>query len=256
MEHTYHINGVETKEGELIIRHGEAQKLNQFQYKGYIYQINSTDSLIALAERKAKDHRDGVIFSTGDGFKMIVDTSVQDRPQDRAQYDFKPSVPARAWCGVLAGDRTTYNVRDFVEFLRHRPVDEIDIMVFETLLECAQNMKYAITNEVDHSYKDLNNYTISIKREEAMGAMTLPRIFCINLELIEGSGFFQTVEIDLELKLASNPGDGTWFILTCPKWEVYQLNALEYEVAKVKAALPEFLVIHGDVTGFGVDGNQ
>ncbi len=123
----------------LIIREGSANDI--FQYKGFKYTADSTDSLVALVKSKA-DRVNCIIAYNEKGFNVIVNDDVYHRPQDRLVHEFKKSQQYQEWATILERS-AVFNQKDFIDFLRRREYGEIDEI--EALIAAIQNFKY-VTN--------------------------------------------------------------------------------------------------------------
>lgn len=227
--------------GDCTFRTGEAPRI--FQYRGFGYEANSTDSFCRLLKAKAQKVDDAVVFVNDGGFHAIVDTSVEERPQDKITYQYTFSILAQEWIDILKGGRI-FTIKEMVDFLKRREEGEIEDI--EKLKAAAQNFKYVVKTEGDFTRQDNQNYVMAIKVGEAEGTVTVPERFYINLELIEGSDFKQTLEIEIEIHRPKNEQDGKpAFFLSCPKFDRYYDKAKRNEIAKLDHALNEFLVVTG-----------
>ena len=238
----FHLQGIDQSQ-PLVIREGEAPRISV--YGGYRYSLEDTDSLIAFV-RKYSTPENGIIVYGDSGIGCNMDSSIQDRRQDFIQYSFEDSFAAQEWGGIIKGSTLRLSIREFVYFLEHRAPDEIGMQFLDDLIDCVKHMKYAVTTETDHSFDDRNNFTVAIKVGENQGNVKIPKRMYVNLELIKGSGFLQELEIEIETILAKGPTEGgTAFELSCPNWQRYWLNARENEVAKVRSAFPDWLIVAG-----------
>ena len=227
--------------GDCIFRTGDAPRI--FQYRGFSYEADSTDSFCRLLKAKAANIPAAVVFVNDIGFRAIVDTTVEERPQDKITYKYAFSILAQEWLDVLKGGRI-FSIKEMVDFLKRR--EEGEIVDSEKLMTAAQNFKYVVKTEGDFTRQDNQNYVMAIKVGEAEGTVTVPERFYANLELIEGSGFTQTMEIEIEIHRPKNEQDGKpAFLLSCPKFDRYYDKAKRNEIAKLEHELSEFLVVTG-----------
>ncbi len=215
------LHGID-QEKPLVIREGKTPDI--FVYQGYRYELEDTESLIAFAT-KYSSKENGVILHDENGIGCLIDATVEDRTQDYISYCFDPSFAAEEWGGILKGEELRFGIRDMVKFLEHRPVGEIEVRVLEDLINSVKHMKYAITNEIDQSYNDTNNFTVAIKVGEHPGNVKIPRKVYVTMELIKNSGYEQEIEVEIETILMKAPTEnGTQFALACPNWKRYCLN--------------------------------
>ena len=231
-----------TPEGECVLRTGEAPRI--FQYKGYAYDVESTDSFCRLLKAKAGSDADAaVVFVNEAGFQAIVDTRVQDRPQDKIAYDYQYSVLAQEWIEILERGRV-FNIKQMIEFLKQREEGEIEDL--DTLMYAAQNFKYVVKSEGDFTRDDKQNYVMAIKVGEAEGTVKVPEQILINVELYEGSGFTQCMEVEIDIHRPKSEQDGKpGFLLSCPKFDRYRHKAQKNEVNTLETALTDFLIVNG-----------
>ncbi|MDR3279297.1 MAG: hypothetical protein LBT23_02190 [Synergistaceae bacterium] len=227
--------------GEHVFRVGDAEKI--FQYAGFRYSANSTDSFVRLLKANIKDVWNAVVFVNDKGFHAIVDTSVTDRPQDKIVYDFSLSPQGEEW-GLILEKGQVFDVKSMVDFLKRRETGEIDTI--EDILYAAQNFRYVIKSEGDFTRDNSQNYVMAIKVGEAEGTIKVPEKIYANIALLKGSDFTQSIEIEVDIHRPKDEKDGKpGFHLSCPKFERYYQRAILSEVAALKHELGEFLVIDG-----------
>lgn len=231
-----------TPNGDCTFRTGEAPKI--FQYRGYQYKAETTDSFCRLLKAKAdRNIPAAVVFVNDDGYQAIVDTTVEDRPQDKISFAYGYSVLAQEWLDILRGGKV-FSVKNMIEFLKQREEGEIDDI--ESLMYAAQNFKYVIKTEGDFTRDDKQNYVMAIKIGEAEGTVKVPERFYANIEIFEGSGFMQCIEIEVDIHRPKSEHEGNpGFMLSCPKFDRYLDKAKRNEVAKLEHELTGFLVVTG-----------
>jgi hypothetical protein len=225
----------------LNIREGKAPEI--FQYEGFNYSAHSTDSFCRLLKAKAVDIPSAAVFMKDSGFHAIVDTSVVDRPQDTITYDFRYSVRAKEWMRILT-EGMTFTVREMIDFLKCREEGEIE--EYEKLLYAAQNFRYVLKTEGDFTRDNSQNYVVMIRVGEAEGTLKIPERIYINLELIDGSDYLQSLEIEVDIHRPKDAKDGMpGFHLGCPKFARYLDKAKNREGMVLNQELSEFLVVSG-----------
>jgi hypothetical protein len=236
---------LELKQGETTFRTGEALKL--FQYQGYAYRAYTTDSFCRLLQAEAKPDR-AVVFEMKKGFHAIVDRHLEDRSQDRIVYDFALSSQAKEWEPVFSENGMVFSIKGMINFLKRREPGEIEDA--EIFMYAAQNFKYAIKTEADFTRDNDQNYVVSIKVGEAEGTIRVPECIYVNLPLLEGSDFIQSLEIEVEIHRPKDEKDGTpGFRLSCPKYERYFEKARNSEIAEMEHRLEGFLIVQGEPKG-------
>ncbi|SMC64123.1 DUF2303 family protein [Sporomusa malonica] len=223
------------------IRHGQAIPI--YQYDGFQYTANSTDSLITLVKSKGVQEN-CVIAYDEKGFKAILNDKIMDRDQDRITYNFKNSLQYKEWERILTNG-VTFDQKNFIDFLRRREVGEI--VDPESLIAAIQNFKYVTNIAGDFTYDNNNNYTFAIKVGDAEGTVHLPQMIYANIEVYNESGFVQCMEIELEVRRPKGDGEKPSFALTCPKLPRYLKSAVEYEIEKVKIELKDYLIVAGNI---------
>lgn len=232
-----------TVNGEgVIIRHGTAPEI--YQYEGFSYTADSTDSFIALV--KSKGFKENcVIAYNEEGFKAILNDKVLTRPQDRLRYAFKKSIQYKEWAKILENG-VVFDQKSFIDFLRRR--EEGEIVDADTIIAAVQNFKYVTTTTGDFTFDDNNNYTFAFKIGEAEGTVRLPQYLYVDISIFNESDFVQNVEIELEVRKPKSEGEKLTFVLTCPKLQRYVNEALEAEIDKVKKELNNgYLIVAGSI---------
>jgi hypothetical protein len=237
---TFNFN-VSSNNDAVTIRMGEALKI--FQYDGFRYNAHTTDSFCRLLKAKAVNVSAAVVFTNEAGFRAIVDTHIEDRLQDTIDYSFRHSVLAKEWDEILSKGKV-FTVKQMVDFLKRRGPEEIEDL--EAFMAAVRNFKYVIRTEGDFSRDNNQNYVMAIKVGEAEGTIKVPEKIYANIEIFEGSGFLQCMEIEVDIHRPKDEKDGQpAFLLICPKFDRYLDTARQYEVSKVEHELEGFLVVRG-----------
>jgi hypothetical protein len=224
---------------QLVIRTGDANEV--FDYQGYQYRAESTESLITLVKSKGSVPN-SIIAYNQDGIKVILDDTVLDRTQDRLTYNYKFSQQFEEWSKILRNG-AVFEQKPFIDFLRRREATEIDCQ--ESLMAAIQNFKYVSNITGDFTYDDRNNYTFGFKIGDAEGTVKIPQIINANIEIYNESQFIQAIEIEIEVKRPKSEGEKPLFALTCPKLERYIKIAIENEIERVKTELEGYLIVAG-----------
>lgn len=222
------------QEKVLTILKGQA-----FLPQGTSYRLNSIEAVAELVKAKgSKDHT--VIFYNDDQIDIILDDSIMDRPQDRATYGFKPSDLFIEWNAIF--DKPI-SQKDFVNFLKQRTPEELPDVGL--LLAKVQNLKIATQIVGDYQFDDNNNFTVMYKAKDGEGQVTLPSILEVTIPILYGSDKKFTLEIELELNKPRSENEKPTFTLSCRKLKRYIREATEYEVGRLKAMLPGYLILAG-----------
>lgn len=226
---------------QLVIRHGQAPEI--YQYDGFSYTADSTESLIALVKSKGVQENCVIAYNEA-GFKVILDDKVLDRTQDRLRYDFKKSLQYKEWSKILESG-FAFDQKSLLDFLRRREIGEIDAA--DAITAAIQNFKYVTNIAGDFTYDDNNNYTFGIKIGDAEGTVKLPQYLYADIEVYNESGFIQSMEIELEVRRPKAEGEKPMFVLTCPKLARYLKDAFDNEINTVKGALDGYLIVAGNI---------
>jgi len=225
---------------ELVLRQGDAA--NIYERQAFNYSAYSTDSFIQLI--KAKSHKSNAVIAYSDtGIQAIMDDKVFDRDQDRLNYSFKLSQQYNEWRNVLGG--ASAELKDLIKFLKRREAGEV--CDSELLMAALQNFKFVTSITGDFTYDDNNNYTFSMRIGEAEGTVRLPQVIYVSIEVFNESGFFQDIEIEVEVIKPKTEQEKVMFKLQCPKLERYIREAVKYEIDKVKKELDGYLIVTGKI---------
>ncbi len=225
----------------LIVRHGEAPKI--FVYDGFSHTADSTESVIALVRAKGVQPNTVIAYNEK-GIKVILDDTIRDRSQDRVTYNFKLSQQYEEWKSILT-DGIVFDQKQFIKFLQRRQPGEIENI--EQLIVSLQQFKYFINISNDYTYADDTNYTFAIKIGEAEGSIKLPQMIQANIEVYNESGFFQVMEIELEVYKPKSQDEKPMFSLSCPKLKRYLKSAVDYEIEHLKTELKDYLIVAGNI---------
>ena len=228
---------------DLTIRTGTAPKIiDPFDYQGFRYTALTPESFIELVKAKGVKENT-IVFMNDVGFSAILDDSVTDRNQDEVRYEFETSTQVKEWRGILSEGGLGFQVKSFCDFLKLREEGEIDGI--SELLFAAQNFKYATNITGDYTFDSRNNYTFSIKVNEADGTVRIPAVMIAKIEIYRGSGLVQDVEIEIDIHKPKSAEEQPVFHLLCPKWQRYVEKAKEHEFERLTTTLAGWLVVTG-----------
>lgn len=225
---------------EVVVREGQAAPI--YNYKGFDYSAESTQSFVDLVQAKANKAA-AVIAYNARMVQAILDDTVLDRKQDTVRYEYKYSQQLQEWLKVLNG--YTFNQKEFIDFIRRR--EEGEIPDAEKLLLALKNFKYETIITGDFTYEDNNNFTCMVKVGDAETTISIPKFIFPVIEIYNESGFNQTMEVEIEVIKPKSNDEKVQFKLCCPKYKRYEKEALENEVQKVKDGLPDFLIVAGNI---------
>jgi len=192
---------------ELFLREGKAPDI--FQYRGFSYHADTVKSFADLVKAKSKTEL-CVVFYNEKQFSVIIDDTVQDREQDTVTYEYVGSVQFNEWKQLLTFEKF-FSIKEFADFLKRREPQEIQNI--DDLLFAVQNFRYVTNIQGDFSFEDRNNYTFNVKINEVEGTVRVPRTIYVRMELFKNSGFFQDVEVEIEVHRPKNQDE---FQLTRP----------------------------------------
>jgi len=225
----------------LTILEGQANK--PYELKGYEYNADSVESLIALVESKGSV-KSTVISYNENYVRVILDDTVISHSKDRLSYQYKLSQQCREWFNILT-QGVTMDQAEFIKFLQRREPGEI--IGIDKLMATLKQFKFVTNITGDFSQTDSSNYTFMIKVGDAEGTIKLPQTFDVHIEILNESSFMQFVEIELEVKKPKSEDEKPKFLLSCPKYQRYYNDAVKAEIEKLKIALPNHLIVAGSI---------
>lgn len=210
-----------------------------FQYQGYRYTLESTQSVIDFIRWKGSQG-DTVIFVDEKGIQVVLDDTEEDRPKDGAVYGYKKSMELEEWDNILAN---SVQQKDFINFLKRRPEGEVTDI--DPLLAAVQKLNLATVITGDYAYEDINNHVVSFKIKETETSTRLPKVLMVRMPLIYGSEYVPEMEVELEFRAPRNEGEKPVFFLTMPKLDRYWKEAVDHEVKVLKESLEGYLILSG-----------
>ena len=229
--------------GELIIRTGTARnELPLHNYQGFQYNAHSVQSFVDLVKEKSSGTDRCVIFYNESGFFAILDDTVKDRNHDTVAYNFCNSVLFQEWAQIVTKGMV-FEIKSFSDFLKRREPDEVDDI--DSLLYAVQNFRYVTNVQGDFSFEDRNNYTFNIKVDEAESTVRVPKILVVSMEIFKDSGYFQDIEIEIEVHRPKSQEERPGFYLSCPKYKRYLDRAKQHECDRLPDLLPGYLIASG-----------
>lgn len=226
--------------GELVLRTGKSPDV--FVYGGVNYTVHSTRGLVDLVMAKGAGPKHVVIFYTKSGIRAVLDDRIETRPRDMISLEFRYSVQFCEWKEILGGKYL--DQKQFTDFLKRREGGEI--LHVEELMAALHNFRYVQRIDGDFSFADSENYTFAVKVQDAEGTVQIPKLISANIEVFLESGFFQKVEIEVEVSKPKDESSRPLFLLSCPKVARYLDEAVRYEINTLREELPEYLIVAGD----------
>lgn len=228
-----------TPNGDTItILHGNVRV---HQFDGTDYKLRSMDAVIELVRERGSDENT-VVFYNKSKVQVILDDTLMNRPQDRATYSFEWSDAFDEWRAIFGKPQAQ---KDFVDFLRRRPVGEV--LEIESLIATVQRLNLVTEIVGDYQYDDNNNITFMFKSKDGEGSAKLPRIIIVNITLLNESAKVFDLEVELELRKPKSENEKPLFVLTCPKLQRYTNEAVDYEIKRMKEALDGYLILAGSI---------
>lgn len=204
------------------------------------YNLSSMSAVIDFVERKGTVENT-VIFYNNSDVRVILDDSIQDRPLDQAIYPFNLSDQFKNWNEVFGRGM---NQKKLADFLRRLELDELpdrDMLV-------ANVRKLQVITEIkgDYEYDEAGNVSVVYKESNGReGLMALPSLIEPYVPILNESEYESSIEVELELIKPKSEDEKPAIILTCPKKDLYIKDAIEYEVDRLKKALPDYLILAG-----------
>ena len=235
MEEKFNLN-IQTENGEVIIRHGEANDV--FQYHGFRYELSSAESFVKGVKAKG-DPKTSVITYSDKNVVAVTDCTVTDRTQDKIVYAFQKSEQFKEWNSIFGLSLTQKEMLDLLRIHEHEIED------YEKLLIAVRNFKYVTQTEGDFTRTDDDNYVMSIKVKEAEGTLKMPRFIFVNMVILNESQFTQKVEVQLDIIKPKGEGDKLSFKLSCPIMNRYVKDAIKSETDLIKSELTNYLLLAG-----------
>lgn len=204
------------------------------------YDLNSMTAVIEFVKRKGTI-ANTVIFYNNKSIQIILNDAIQDRPLDTATYDFGYSEQFKKWLAILDRKMNQKSLADFLRRLELYELSNRDMLVtnirkLQVITEIKGDYEYDETGNVSVMYKESNG------RE---GLMALPSVIEPRVPIFNESGYETDIEVELELIKPKSEDEKPAIILTCPKKDLYIEDAIEFEVDRLKKALPNHLILAG-----------
>ena len=235
----------ENNRDPITIFEGKAPSpLPPYDYQGFQYKTLDVKSFCKIVEAKGKPCN-AVIFGNGPGCHAILDDEVTDRAKDTVTMPFTYSVQMNEWAPVLE-DGHVFKLKELIDYIKRS--DNQTIENFEMLLDSFRNFKYVSNVTGDFTFDNRNNYTFCVKVKDAEGTVRIPQTFLANIEIYKDSGWFQWMEIEIEIEQPKQAGEQPFFLLRCPKFPRYLQSAQENLYDQMKKELDGWLVVQGSPT--------
>lgn len=223
---------------ELNIYTGEKKP---YYPSGKRHQLDTIDAIAELV--KFRGSKEGsLIFFNEAGAGIILDDRIMDRPQDKGHFKFLASEELKEWQRVI---NKSLNQREFVDFLKLRNPEEV--VDLDYLLGQVQFIQFGTLINGDFNYEDKNNITMMVKIKDMETTAKIPQQITVNVPLVFGSAKVISMEIQLDLERPTNENQKPVFKLTCPKFNRYWKEAVEFEVNRLKELLPGHQIISGSM---------
>jgi len=227
---------------ELTIFTGTAPSpLPPFNYKGFQYMADSVSSFISLVKSKG-NKENAVVFADEAGLFAILDDRVINRNKDSITMDYKYATKVLDYREILEHGKV-FKVKELIDFLKRRDKEEIN--GYDELLYAVKNFKYVSNITGDFTFDSRNNYTFAINVKECEGTVRIPTSIFVSLPLFRDSEWLQEMEIEIEIQKPKEAQEQPLFMLSCPKFALYEEKAREVEEEKLRKELDGWLVVHG-----------
>lgn len=214
-------------------------EIDVFHLKGFNLQLQSLQSVLDLIERKGSLEA-SVVFYNDSNIQVILDDTITDRTTDTAIYQYSNSLAFTDWQRKFG---QALQQKDLIDFLRTHPEDVMGGV--DTLISAVSKLK--ITTEIvgDYQYDDNNNITFMFKSKDGEGTAKIPATITLCIPMFNESDFIPAMEIELTLNKPKSETEKPTIVLTCPKLAFYRKSAVDFEVNKLKEALPGYLIMAG-----------
>ncbi|MBU7006337.1 hypothetical protein [Phosphitispora fastidiosa] len=209
-----------------------------FVFGGQQYTLTSIDAIAQLVLSKGSKEKTVILFSEG-GIKIILDDTIQYRPQDTARFSFETSDEVDEWFQFARNNRISQ--KEFVDFLRKREMFEVSNS--DELLTKIQNLKVATEIVGDFNYDDNNNVSVMLKIKDKETAIRLPREIDVNIPVLKNSDNRYYLKFDLELFKPKEENEKPYFTLACSNYNKVHRQAVEAEIRILKSLLPDYLIL-------------
>ena len=206
------------------------------------YALHSTQAVFDFVERKG-DMEKTIIFYSDANIQVVLDHTLQDRPLDRAQYNFQFSGSFESWRKIFD---EKLSQKAMIDFLRRTGPYELCYGERDKLISNLR--KFQFMTEIKGDYQLDENGNVSVMYKETGGAegiATLPNRITLNIEIFNESQNETELELEFEVIKPKTEQDKLGFMFTCPKLSKYIRDARDSEVTKLKEALPNFMIIAG-----------
>lgn len=213
----------------------------EYHYKGFAYVAQSTQAVIDLVKHLTGEKSGNtIIFYDNERVAVIVDETIQARPQDTISYRFQESLELQDWKKVFGRPLTQ---KEFIDFLKRRAPEEVQDC--DRLMAAAQTIRMATEITGDFLYQDNNNVTVAFKIKDTESATTFPSTLTIYVPIINESGKEDELEIELQVNKPKGEGEKLTFQLDCPKFARYWREAVRAEIDTLGEELPGYLLVAG-----------
>lgn len=238
-DYTIHVTPKEGTETVRIIHEPVAtRKVHEWNRREY--SLTSMQAVVDLVTRKGSTENT-VIFYDRDAVRVVLDDTVQDRPQDIAEYQFTLSDQMQNWMSIFS---TRLNQRQLVHFLKRIEPSELENV--DMLIANVRKLQVVTAITGDYEFDEHGNVSVMYRESNGKeGLMALPAMMEPCLPILNESDFELVIGVELELIKPKADDERPLVVLTCPKMDVYVKEAVAYEVCKLKQLLPEYLILAG-----------
>lgn len=205
------------------------------------YDIESMESLIQLVRAKGTPDKT-VMGYTLNQVQTIFDDTIENRPLDKATYNFSHADELIDWRGIF-GKRI--NQKELIDFLKRREDEEVENR--EQLIANAQKLKLVTKVIGDYTYDDNNNVSFFFESKDGEGAVMLPSTIYVTIPILNESTYSATMEVEVELIKPKSEDEKPQIIFKCPKLKKHIKDAVKHEIDIMKKELPEYLILAGSI---------
>lgn len=201
--------------------------------------VNDVDSLVAMA-KKYSSAADGLILVNDAGVTLILNECPYKGKRERVTLDWEFSKAWQEWSTFVNGEPQQH--KPLFKFLTRRQAD----LAEPEVLQAMRSIKATATVKLDSNLRDLGE-SVGVIFETTAGddLVKFPKDFEVCLSVFE-DGDRATIRLNVEIGMPQEPRAPVTFMLLSEQWDRVKREAIKGELAKLRAALPDWTIVRGE----------
>ena len=206
------------------------------------HEVEDVESLVAIAQ-KYSDNVRGLVLYTDEGAQLVLDETRDRGAREIVSLQFVKSPELMAWERLLESALEHRHLLQHLIVNQHT-LDEAAIIDRMRVIRPSWTAKHDSDLRIEE-----NVFGVVFKVNAGDELVKFPRTIPVNLPILEkdlgDSSLWARETVKLEVNLPTKPDQAVSFTLYAPTLGIAVRKRIDEELAKVRAALPDWTIVRG-----------